>query len=234
MLLTELTALIRAAASADSILTDLQKLIDGGKADYATLQTFAERYGDILADKFGVCFDGYEFITLDEANALVSPTLRNAYQMITGNAAIVQHQLNKNAGIGLNAVVPDVDDFRLQNLIDKLTGGPLKDTGFLLGRDALENYASSAVTDSIKVNASVQKEAGLKSYIERDPGFGCCDWCTEVSGRFEYGKQPRDFFRVHKSCTCRILFMPSKRNWQKITYETTEDGKLKRIVSDLG
>lgn len=234
MLLAELTDLIRATASADSVLKDLQKLIDGGRADYATMQTFAERYGGILASKFGVCFDGYEFITLDEANSLVSPTLRNAYQMITGNAAIVQHQLNKNAGIGMNAVIPDVDEFRIENLINKLTGAPLKDTDFLLGKDAMENYARSAVTDSIKVNAAVQKSAGLKSYIERDPGFGCCDWCNEVAGRYEYGDQPKDFFKVHKSCTCRILFMPSKRNWQKITYQKDVNGKLRKITEDIG
>lgn len=234
MTLRDLTTLIRESATTDSVLTNLTALIDGGKGDYSTVQEFAERYGGILADKFGICFDGYEFITLEEAAELIRPTLENAYRLVSGNSAVVQRTLNKNAGIGLNAVIPDVDEYRIDNLIEKLTGGSLEDTGFLLAKDAMQNYARSAVTDTIKVNAAVHKEAGLKSYIERDPGFGCCDWCDSVAGRYEYGKQPKDFFSVHKCCTCRILFMPTKRNWQKITYRKDESGKLRKITEDIG
>lgn len=234
MTLKELTSAIRSAVGRDPLLKSLTKVIEGGGGDYSTAQAFAERYGSILADKFGVCFNGYEFIPLEEAKALVSPTLENAYRVISGNASVIQHTLNQNAGIGLNAIQPDPDFFRIENLIGKLTGDELEKTRFLLGEDTMQNYSRSAVTDTIKVNASLQKEAGLKSYIERDPGYGCCEWCNSVAGRYEYGRQPENFFSIHKCCTCKILFQPSKRKWEKITYSTDKNGKLRKITETIG
>ena len=58
----------------------------------------------------------------------------------------------------------------------------------------------------MKKGAETCASAGLKTYIVRDPGSGCCKWCDEVSGKFVYGSEPKDVYRRHDNCTCTVVY----------------------------
>lgn len=232
----ELKQAITAEEQNDATLSRLGRLIESGRADYMTMKQYAERLGDVLSRALGKAFNfaDDEFIADEIANELFGSTLRNAYRLTTRQSAIVQKSLNDSAGISINALTPNVNEERIINTVEKLTSAPFGETKFLIGNDSLSNFCYSAVVDTIEENASFQREAGLKSYIERDPGGGCCAWCESKAGRFEYGSQPKDFFAVHKDCTCVITFMPSKRNWAKITYKNDSSGRLRKITERVG
>lgn len=37
-------------------------------------------------------------------------------------------------------------------------------------------------------------------------GTKCCDWCTEVAGKYRFGEQPDGIFRRHDNCDCTIIY----------------------------
>lgn len=226
--MSELSKAVKAAVNSDPVMRRCASTITKGRGTFGTAGRFATRYGDILSKELTKAYAGAEYITEAEAMSTVAPVLESAYRTIARESAYVQKTLNTAAGIPLNGIVPNTNKDRIINFAKKLASAPLKDTDWLFGEDCLENFTQSAVTDTIHDNAEFQEEAGLRAYIERDAGGGCCAWCDSLAGRYEYGNQPDDFFKVHKDCTCEIIFEPSKGSWTRTTYYRDDDGELRR------
>lgn len=230
----ELREIIKTAEAADVELRRLSRVIESGRGTYATVTKYSERVGHILSRNFSNALTGVEMISEEDAMALFAPRMRDAYRLIARESGIVQKSLNEKAGMSINGLVPDVNESRISHWCQKLASGELEDTDFLTGDDAMQNFARSAVTDTIEYNAEFQSEAGLESYIERDAGGGCCEWCESMAGRYVYGEQPDDFFRVHKDCTCSITFMPVKQRWTRTTFRTDDEGNRHRYITTIG
>ena len=73
-------------------------------------------------------------------------------------------------------------------------------------RSVTENIANSMHDDYIKENAGTRTQAGLKCYLVRDAGGGCCKWCQALAGRYDYATAPDDIFRRHDNCTCTVTY----------------------------
>ena len=106
----------------------------------------------------------------------------------------------------------------------------------------VRTFTESAVNDTIEENARFMQDSGLKTTVTRNSGGKCCDWCAKLDGTWEYGKQPKDFFRQHENCTCSITFRSekSKRSWngqkgkrQIELPEGEEDGNLSEKGENL-
>lgn len=213
--------------AADRHCNAARKAIEAGRANHTTAANYAERVGKLMAEAlkpFGGELDGIDY---DTAAATLRPLIYAGCEDVSKLTYAIQELLNKQAGISLKAMKATVNADRVNNLIYKLVGQG-EEGSWMLGADVMGNITRSVVTDSIEANAEFHKEVGLRSYIERD-GSNCCDWCAGMTGRYEYGQQPDDFFKVHKDCNCTILFQPSKRQWQRITYRTEESEGKKRI-----
>lgn len=211
-----------------------EKLVNG-VATYEDATAYAEEVGSIWSKALGhnlnieTLPDGKLYFNI--ANKTIRPALVEDYEAVAEFTEQLQNLLNQSAKIGLKSVVPKINDDRIRNLIDKIASqyDVFSSTDWLIGSDVLANYSRAVVSDFVEENAKLQKDAGLHSWIERIEGAGgCCDWCRRMVGKYTYGEQPDDFFRVHKDCTCSIEFHPSKRAVQRISYK---DGK--RIVTTI-
>ena len=81
----------------------------------------------------------------------------------------------------------------------------------------------------MKKNASFRNDAGLKCYIVRTAAYKCCEWCSNIAGRYPYDvwEMPEDIFRRHDNCDCKTIFENGKQRqdvWSKRTWEVPEKG----------
>lgn len=63
--------------------------------------------------------------------------------------------------------------------------------------------------------------------ITRKAVSGCCEWCTAMAGRYEYGEEPDDVYRRHDNCGCTVTFENGRKRqdvWSKRTWEAPEPG----------
>lgn len=103
-------------------------------------------------------------------------------------------------------------------------------------RSATENMLNSQYDRDMKKGAETCASAGLKTYIVRDSGSGCCKWCDEVSGRFAYGTEPKDVYRRHDNCTCTVVYESSrgKQNvWSKQYWSKEQEQKYLELRDEL-
>lgn len=93
---------------------------------------------------------------------------------------------------------------------------------------ALENAASSIVTDYIQENVEYRASSGLNETIIREELASCCKWCHALAGEYEYGMEPSDIYRRHDNCKCIVLFKSAKgyqNVWSKNQYSTKSEAK---------
>lgn len=230
--------------SNDDEYVRLWDLINSKKAAYKD----AQKYSKLVADKWSQLLNKYFGIDADTSGlndvdilADVENALKQCYRNASYYASKVQAVINDSVNINIKPVEGKIDKDRISNLIEKLKEGKdisedlITDANiWLIEEGVVENISMSAVTDTIKANAKLHTDAGLVSYIERKQGRGgCCKWCASVSGRYVYGEQPSDFFKIHKYCNCSITYMPSRQRWQKITYSTDESGKRSKSTKEM-
>jgi hypothetical protein len=224
---------------------DLWDLINTKKATYKDAQRYskvvADKWSQLLMKYFGVDADVQGLTTEDMAKD-IEDALRRCYANSSYYASKVQEIINDSVNINVKAVEGKIDKGRVDNLIEKLRSGEdvtediliTAKNLWLIEEGVVENISMSAVTDTLEANVKLHTDAGLTSYIERKQGRGgCCDWCASVSGRFVYGEQPDDFFKIHKHCNCVINYMPSRKRWQRITYSTDARGNRSKNTQDL-
>lgn len=183
----------------------LWEKINKGKANWNDAKKYAQSVGakwsDLLEDTFKDTEDFKEYVED------IQKSLKKAYSESAYYVKSVQKITNDDAKIGIKVVEPKIDQERIDNFTQKLIEGSAL---WLLGRDVIENITESAISDTIGYNARIQSEFGIKAYIERDTGSGCCDWCESLAGRYEYGTEPEGFYQTHKDCTCVFHYTPRK------------------------
>lgn len=188
--------------------------VNKGKATWKDAKSYALQVGA----KWSRLFENKFKNTEDFANYVddINKSLHKVYSESAYYTKAVQKDTNMSNKIGMNVVEPRMDEERITNFIDKLITG---EALWLFGKDAIGNIAESAIADTIQYNARIQSEFGIKAYIERDTGNGCCEWCESLAGRYIYGEQPSDFFAIHKDCTCVFNYHPVKAPTQRMRYE---------------
>jgi len=61
--------------------------------------------------------------------------------------------------------------------------------------------------ESVKRNAEFVSDSGVKAYIIRTTTGKCCEWCTNIAGKYEYGQEPKDIYRRHANCDCVVEYV---------------------------
>ena len=51
-------------------------------------------------------------------------------------------------------------------------------------------------------------------------GTDCCQWCSDVAGKYEIKDQPQGIFRRHDNCDCTIIY-----DGQVLRGQTGAEGK---------
>lgn len=165
-------------------------------------------------------------IDLSDRAAVCKALLLDQYEDINGFVDMVQAELDSSFGIHL---APQRAPFAAERA--DTIGQSLADT--TKPDDVIRRRAQSATAtatkaihdDRMKAEARFRSRAGLKCRITRTAVGGCCPWCSDVAGRYEYGEEPDDIYRRHDNCDCTVTFENGRQRqdvWSKRTWEVPD------------
>ncbi|MDO5014536.1 MAG: toxin glutamine deamidase domain-containing protein [Clostridia bacterium] len=144
----------------------------------------------------------------------------------------VQEILNKESKIRIRAVKPELNQDRINGIVNKISEYDDFKKGKWLLKEPVINFTQAVVDDTIKVNADFQYKAGLRPEIIRKEFGNCCDWCKDVVGVYNYPEVPEDVYKRHRYCRCTVEYLPGngkKRDiWSKKWIDVEKDDKIRR------
>ncbi|NQO27210.1 hypothetical protein HO976_02215 [Streptococcus suis] len=211
------------------------------KATYATANDFAIEIGEILSEALGASVsadklpDGKLYYNI--AKRLLDDVLGRNHELVSEFASDVQKNLNEQANIGLKVQVPELNQDRIDGIVNRFSSeGNFDDVKWLLGEPVV-NFTQSIVDDSIRVNTDFHAKAGMTPTISRQSTGHCCKWCDSLVGNYIYGEEPQNFYRRHQHCRCTIDYHPKNgkrqnswsKKWTKESKDVLEQRKQMNI-----
>ncbi|MFX3746175.1 hypothetical protein [Streptococcus suis] len=204
------------------------------RATYATVNDFALEVGDILAEALSSSVTGDRLpdgkMYYNIAQRLLTDTLGHNFELVSGYTGQVQEDLNRSANIGLQVQVPEVNQDRIDGLVNRLSSEDEFDKVSWLLQESIINFTQSVVDDIIKANAEFHYDSGLSPQIIRKEGGKCCGWCREVVGIYQYPKVPKDVYRRHQRCRCTVDYDPKNGKiqdvWRKLWKKIEQSSKI--------
>ena len=194
------TALNKKLAADPSLRAVVKRIKDGT----ATLTDSAE-YARVLSHILGREVSA-NILDLDDREGIVSQLLRDCYGDVNSIYAQTQTLLDEQAGIHIRPQQPDFPAERVDQFTHSLIDPTVAESVIKRrARAGCETITKSYHDDCIKKNAQFRHDAGLKCYIVRI-GTKCCEWCSDVAGKYEFGDQPDGIFRRHDNCDCTIIY----------------------------
>lgn len=208
--------------------------LKAGKATHLDSNEFAIEVGNILAEVFkneiteDILPDNKIYYNI--AKRLIEPNLKNNYELVSDFSKEVQDVLNKESNISLKAIKPEMNQDRIDGIVNKISEYDDFKEGRWLLDEPIKNFTQSIVDDTIKTNADFQYKSGLKPKIVRKEIGNCCDWCKEVVGTYEYPNVPKDVYRRHRFCRCTVDYLPGDGRKQDVhTKKWTDTDKNDEI-----
>ena len=193
--------------------------IKAGTATYAEANEYAVKLGDVLASSYkkniisDVLPDGQMYYNI--AKRIIEPTMGNNYNLIADASMQVQKSLNEAAGIGIKAIKPELNNDRIEGIINRISSEAFENVKWLLD-EPVKNFSQSVVDDSIKVNSEFHGKSGLAPKIVRKLSGGCCEWCARLAGTYIYPDVPSDVYRRHQRCRCTVDYDPGSGKVQDV------------------
>lgn len=208
----------------DPLLIKLRRKIDSGTADFKDTAAYSNRAADIMSEIFARRLPE---ISLAERETLCVELLHDRHTDINELLGRVQRSLDDAQGLH---IAPQHAPFNAERAhqIGSSTADPTKpeETRQRRARSATATAARAMHDDYIRKNADFRSKAGLKCYINREAVPACCEWCTKIAGRFEYGEEPDDIYRRHDNCNCTVTYENGRQRqdvWSKRTWEAPAD-----------
>lgn len=188
--------------------------ISRGKATYADALDYARESSRIMTASMkknlpDVLTDGKLFRA--EADQVIRKPMKRSGKNVAETAAEIQQRLNEEAGIGINAIVPDLNEDQITGIITDICNAESYQAGSDRLFTQMENFLEGTVDDCVRENADFQYQAGLDPTIERRTTGKCCSWCSNLAGTYRYADvsdRGNDVFRRHRNCHCIVSYNP--------------------------
>lgn len=202
-------------------------------ANFVDASEYANELGEILSKVFGDTFsvevlpDGKMYYNI--AKRTVEPTMKALQSDIADLTEELQENLNKQAGLGIKPLRPEVNQDRIDGIIDRLAEAENFDDIKWILQEPVKTFARSVVDDAILTNAEFHGKSGLAPKIIRKSSGNCCKWCTNLVGEYNYPNVPKDVYRRHNRCRCTVDYVVGKRKqnvWTKAWSEEIEPEKI--------
>jgi len=197
----QLRAALDKKLAADPSLRAVIKRIKNGTATLTDSAEYARVLSHILGREVSA-----NIVDLDDREGIVTQLLRDCYGDVNSIYAKTQTLLDEQAGIHIRPQQPDFPAERVDQFTHSLIDPTVAESVIKRrARAGCETITKSFHDDCIKKNAQFRHDAGLKCYIVRI-GTKCCEWCSDVAGKYEFGDQPDGIFRRHDNCDCTIIY----------------------------
>ena len=147
------------------------------------------------------------------------PMLR-ASRDIDKVASAIQTEINENAGLGINPIVPEINQDQIDGIITGICNAESYDAGKDVLFDQVENFMEGHVDDFVRENADFQYQAGLDPKVIRTAAGKCCKWCSNLAGTYKYedvSGRGDDVWRRHRNCHCVIEYDPGQKGGKRKT-----------------
>lgn len=188
-------------------------------ATYADAEHYAQEIGRILTEIFReylpeALTDGKLYRAT--AEVLVQQPMIQAGKDVGKVAAMIQEDLNREAGIGMKAITPELNQDQIDGIITGICNAPTFENSQELFLDQVANFLEGHVDDFVRENAGFQSDAGLTVLVQRIADGKCCKWCSGLAGIYPYEDvrdRNNDVWRRHNNCHCQVIYDPrgSKR-----------------------
>lgn len=222
------------------ILKDLLSKLHNSKASYLDANQYAIEIGEILSKALGTSLtnetlpDGKMYYNI--AQRVLTDVLGRNYELVSDYTEQVQKNLNSEAKIGLAAQVPELNQDRIDGLVNRLASEESFDDVKWLLVDPIIIFSQSIVDDSIRKNAEFHHKVGLSPKIVRRVVGHPCKWCKSLKGSYNYPEVPKDIYRRHGNCRCTVDYHPGNGKKQNVHTKkwTDEKQELVRKRSRIG
>lgn len=212
--------------SSEKVKRILEKIKEG-KISYIDAGEYADELGKILSDAYGSVFttetlpDGKMYYNI--AKRTVEHTMIGLQSDIADLTDEAQTILNEQAGLGINAIRPTLEQDKIDGIVNRLSNAETFDDIKWILDEPIKTFARSTVDDAIKANAEFHAKAGMAPKIVRKMAGDCCDWCANVAGTYNYPNVPNDVYRRHQRCRCTVDYVPNKGRKQNVWSKAWSD-----------
>lgn len=219
-LLKKIKSEFESARLDSEVLKDLLSKLHHSKASYLDANQYAIEIGEILSKALGASLtnetlpDGKMYYNI--AQRVLTDVLGRNYELVSDYTEQVQKNLNFEARIGLAAQVPELNQDRIDGLVNRLASEESFDDVRWLLEEPVVNFTQSIIDDSIQKNAEFHHKSGLQPEIVRKSAYHCCEWCQEVQGTYKYPRVPKDIYRRHQHCRCTFDYDPKSGKVQNV------------------
>lgn len=222
------------------VLKDLLSKLHHSKASYLDANQYAIEIGELLSKALGASLtnetlpDGKMYYNI--AQRVLADVLGRNYELVSDYTEQVQRNLNSEARIGLTAQIPELNQDRIDGLVNRLASEESFDDVKWLLVDPIVIFSQSIVDDSIRKNAEFHHKVGLSPKIVRRVVGHPCKWCKSLEGSYNYPEVPKDVYRRHGKCRCTVDYHPGNGKKQNVHTKkwTDEKQKLVRKRSRIG
>ena len=201
-------------------LKELKEILNSKEATYKEANEFSILVGELLAEVFKenlsseILPDGKMYFNI--AERVLNGTMKENYNLVSNYSIEVQEALNSTAGMGLKAFEPRINQDRIDGIIGRVSSAEDFDDIKWILDEPVKNFSQSIVDDFIKKNVEFHNDMGLLPKIIRREAGGCCDWCRELVGEYEYPNIPDDIYRRHRYCRCTVDYYPGDGRRQNV------------------
>lgn len=199
----------------------LLKLLEGNSATYLEANDYAIEIGELLSKVLNrhitaeILPDGKMYFNI--ADRVLNETLKNNYELIADYAETVQAQLNKKADISLKAKRPQINQDRIDSLVNKLVSKDDFEVVSFILKEPIVNFSQSIVDDAIEVNVDFHAKVGMAPKIIRTAVGKACKWCRSLEGIHDYHSlKNEDVFHRHDNCRCTVDYFPGEGKKQNV------------------
>ena len=220
-LLQQITARFDEIVKNDKEIISLKEALVARKAGYEKANRYSELIGKALQQAIaeninpemlpnGVMYE-------EMARAILEPTLKTNFELVTEYTQMMQTQLYRKDGLGLNALAPKYDPEKTEGIVKYISGLPYEERQAEFLETIVTNTMKN-VDDSLKENAEFMAKSGAIIEVERvlapdetrETSTGRtydvpCSLCEEVAGTYSYGDEPDEFWMRHEGCRCSII-----------------------------
>ena len=227
------------------VLKDLLSKLHHSKASYLDANQYAIEIGEILSKALGASLtnetlpDGKMYYNI--AQRVLTDVLGRNYELVSDYTEQVQKNLNSEAKIGLAAQVPELNQDRIDGLVNRLASEESFDDVRWLLEEPVVNFTQSIIDDSIQKNAEFHHKSGLQPEIVRKSAYHCCEWCQEVQGIYRYPRVPKDIYRRHQRVDALLIMilkvvrskMFGQKKWSKEDSNSRKEERIKTTKNSI-